>query len=161
MKNTSIAILVILVFVIGGALFFSRQQSPAVPNVQDSGIFNPSPSVEGSDATGKKGSPDDVSLVTVTYTAGGFSPSEVTIERGGTVRFVNESGGTMWVASAVHPAHAAYDGTSLAKHCAPGATPSFDQCSAGDDYSFTFDTAGAWRYHDHTHASKTGTVIVR
>lgn len=159
MKTTSIAILVILVFVIGGAFLFSRQQGPAVPGIQDSGI--PGSSVDGLNDTGGSGTSTDAVLTTVTYTADGFSPSTLNVRTGDTVRFVNESGGTMWVASAVHPIHAVYDGTSLSQHCATGATKSFDQCSAGDEYSFTFDKAGTWKYHDHTHASETGTIIVR
>lgn len=166
MKTTSIVILVILTLVLGGFALFSKQ-SPATPDVQDSGIPDPSPSVGGSDDAEEAQTPDstdttnDVGVATVTYTVGGFSPSEVTVNTGDTVRFVNESGAAMWVAGAAHPVHKAYDGTTLSVHCASGAATSFDQCRAGDDYSFTFEKTGTWKYHDHLHASRTGTVIVR
>jgi len=68
----------------------------------------------------------------------------------------------MWVASAVHPTHTLYAGTSLSEHCGNGAAnDSFDQCDAGDDYSFTFKKTGEWKYHNHVNASQTGTVIVQ
>src|SRR3989344_1695847 len=35
----------------------------------------------------------------VTYTDSGFGPKEVTGKKGATVAFINESAGTMWVAS--------------------------------------------------------------
>ena len=41
----------------------------------------------------------------VTYTDTGFAPLSVTIKKGTTVTFVNESSRGMWVASAVHPTH--------------------------------------------------------
>src|SRR3989344_267954 len=46
--------------------------------------------------------------VTVIYTDQGFSPLSVTVPLGTTVTFVNQSGGSMWVASAMHPTHVVY-----------------------------------------------------
>jgi len=98
------------------------------------------------------------SAMTITYGANGFSPSSVTIKKGGTVTWVNETGGTMWVASAMHPTHMVYDGTTREAHC-PGTT-TFDQCASGNRYSFTFDKVGTWNYHDHVNAGKFGSVTV-
>lgn len=97
---------------------------------------------------------------TVTYTTSGFSPATVTVDSGTTVTFVNESGRAMWVASGVHPTHSVYDGTSLSQHCPDPDNSSFDQCAAGNTYSFTFDRAGTWGYHNHQGPQHTGTVIV-
>ena len=97
---------------------------------------------------------------TVIYTAQGFSPSSVTIAKGATVTFVNESGGPMWVASGPHPAHTGYSGTERTAHCPDTAGVAFDQCAVGDSYTFTFERAGTWPYHDHVNASKFGKVIV-
>lgn len=96
----------------------------------------------------------------VTYGSGGFSPAEVTIKKGGTVTWTNQGGGNMWVASAMHPAHAGYSGTTLAQHCDDATDTSFDQCKNGASYSFTFDKAGTWAYHNHSAASNFGKVIV-
>lgn len=100
--------------------------------------------------------------VTVTYDGKAFSPSKVTVKKGGTVTFEDTAGSDMWVASAQHPSHTGYDGTSRSEHCASGysGTKPFDQCGTGPTYSFTFDTVGSWPYHDHVNASAYGSVVV-
>ena len=101
--------------------------------------------------------------VTVVYTDQGFSPSSVTVPLGTAVTFVNRSAGGMWVASAMHPTHIVYGGTSLDQHCPDTTNSAFDECTAsapGSSFSFTFNKEGAWKYHDHADASQTGIVIV-
>ena len=108
--------------------------------------------------------------VTVTYTSAGYNPKEVNIKAGDTVQFVNQSSGSMWPASAMHPTHEVYDGTNLTTHCAPRATPSleselapFDACKnimVGGSYSFIFRNVGTWKYHDHTTPNFMGSVTV-
>lgn len=98
---------------------------------------------------------------TVTYSASGFSPSEVTIKKGGTVTWTNSSGGQMWIASAQHPSHVVYAGTSREEHCPDATGAAFDQCAGSTgDYSFTFQKVGTWNYHDHLNAQKFGKVVV-
>jgi len=85
----------------------------------------------------------------VEYTDDGFSPNQITINKGETVRFVNKSSRSMWVASNVHPAH-----TILS---------TFDQFGTsefGESYQYTFDQIGEWEYHDHVNASETGVIVV-
>jgi plastocyanin len=96
----------------------------------------------------------------VTYTATGFSPKSVTIKRGQSVTWTNQGGGNMWVASAPHPQHTAYSGTSLDDHCPDANNDSLDACGAKNVYTFTFDKAGTWQYHNHAAPSNFGTVIV-
>ncbi len=97
---------------------------------------------------------------TVTYDGSSFTPRSVTIARGGTVTWVNESGGNMWVASARHPDHTVYAGTTRQQHCPDTSGTAFDQCQGGGNYSFTFTKTGSWNYHDHINASVFGTVVV-
>jgi plastocyanin len=103
--------------------------------------------------------------VTITYTDKGFDPKTVTITQGQTVTWVNNSTHQMWIASAQHPTHMGYDGTSREAHCAAsytGAAP-FDECkaeAASASYSFTFDKAGTWPYHDHVNSTMFGTITV-
>jgi len=97
---------------------------------------------------------------TITYSGSTYSPSEVTIKKGGTVTWKNASGANMWVASAQHPTHTAYSGTSRTEHCPDTSRTAFDQCVGGGDYSFTFTKAGTWGYHDHLNSSAFGRVIV-
>jgi carboxymethylenebutenolidase len=107
------------------------------------------------------GPPEPSADTTIRYTEDGFTPSEVTVAVGDTVLFFNESGQSMWVASDEHPTHEAYDGTSLQEHCGQQNRDVFDQCGAGDTYSFTFDKAGEWSFHNHERASDGGTVTVQ
>lgn len=101
---------------------------------------------------------DDSQNNTVFYTDSGFQPEKLVIERGETVTWFDRSPNPMWVASDFHPSHTRYDGTSLGQHC-PGS--SFDQCSTGKRFSFTFEKKGSWGYHNHELAGHTGTIVVR
>lgn len=99
-------------------------------------------------------------VVTISYTNEGYSPSEVDIKVGDTVRFSNDSSDQeTWPASAVHPTHSIYP----EKNEDDCLGSSFDACRGlkpGESWEFTFNEIGEWRFHDHIHASKTGVVNV-
>ncbi len=97
----------------------------------------------------------------VTYDGKNFSPTNVTIAKGGTVTFTDIAGSKMWVAADPHPSHTNYDNTTRAQHCATGATASFDQCAPSASYTFTFSKVGAWSYHDHMNAVAEGMITVK
>jgi len=108
---------------------------------------------------------DEPFAALVTLTDEGFTPETVTVSRGETVRFVNQSARGMWVGSDDHPTHTEYDGTTTREHCADGVntTGTFDQCAsapAGSFWEYTFEKSGTFGYHNHTGASHTGTVVV-
>ena len=93
----------------------------------------------------------------ITYTSGGFSPSVINVKKGEEVTFLNESGGAMWPASAIHPTHTLYP----TQGGCVGST--FDACQGiepGEAWSFKFDIAGSFKYHNHLNPSQTGTVVV-
>lgn len=105
---------------------------------------------------------DDHGSVTVSFDGKSFSPSDVTVDAGTTVVFRNDSTSPFWPASNMHPTHTLYDGTSLSQHCASGS--SFDACGSvapGETFSFNFEKVGTWRYHDHLHANRGGSVTVK
>ena len=94
---------------------------------------------------------------TATYTGSGYSPAMITIKKGQTVTWKNESSSKMWTASAMHPTHSLYptSGGCL------GST--FDACmgiASGGTWSFKFDIVGTWKYHNHMDSSHMGTIIV-
>lgn len=99
-------------------------------------------------------------VVQVMYTPEGFSPKEISIKQGVTVTFLDRDGGGMWVASDDHPEHAGYAGTPKEKHCPDASGLSFDQCSKGIMYSFTFQKTGIWKYHNHVHPEAGGAITV-
>lgn len=171
MKITTILVAVAAILILGGggAWWYLKQQAieeaakyAPLPTVSD---YASSPADDVSSTTGITGPGVSVSLpktVTVTYTAkGGFSPTTTLIMRGDTVTFQAEDETSMWVGVADHPSHTKYDDTDLKTHCVEGATPSFDQCKTGSSFSFTFNKAGTFGYHNHVGAPQKGTIIVQ
>ncbi len=95
--------------------------------------------------------------IIVIYSDSGYSPKEVNIKVGTVVTYKNESSLSMWPASAKHPSHSGYPTTG---GCL-GST--FDACRGvlpGESWSFQFDIAGSWGYHDHLKPSYFGKVVV-
>ncbi|MEK7147152.1 MAG: DUF5667 domain-containing protein, partial [Patescibacteria group bacterium] len=76
---------------------------------------------------------------------GGFSPVILKIKKGDSVIWKNSSVNPSWPASAVHPDHKAYPekGGCLGSK--------FDSCRGlkqGESFTFIFNHAGSWNYHD-------------
>ena len=155
MKQFFIALIVVL---IAGGVYLWWQGNLAMPETPSVSGFG-SPSDTDMEVVEEETDTSAPMAASVSYNGSSFSLSPVTIQRGGTVTWTS-TGPDMWVASAMHPTHTGYEGTTLQEHCAPGATLSFDQCAPGASYSFTFDKVGTWNYHDHTNASAFGSVIV-
>ena len=104
-----------------------------------------------------------VGTFTVTRTDDGFSPTPLTIKKGSTVTFVNNSSEPSWPASAMHPTHTVYPGSDIQKCGSDEQGSIFDACKGlenGESFSFTFNEAGEWGYHDHLNSKKFGKIIV-
>lgn len=87
--------------------------------------------------------------IVVVYTDEGFSPATMNIALGTKVMFENKSSKAFWPASGPHPEHTNY--------------PEFDakkSISSGESYSFVFENAGAWEFHDHLDSKKFGKITV-
>ena len=85
----------------------------------------------------------------VELTEKGFLPNEITIRKGDTVKFTTSRAKPFWPASNLHPTHEIF--------------PEFDHktpISPDESWSFKFEKAGIWKYHDHIHANFTGKVVV-
>ncbi len=136
MNKSIISIIVIVIISLGGYFLLQNPQQPA----QNSNPETPS-----------------VSQSVVTYSDSGYSPSTLRVKVGETVTFKNSSSQSTWTASVFHPTHTAYSTTG---GCI-GST--FDACKGvqpGESWSFKFDLAGTWKYHNHLNPSNTGTIIV-
>jgi plastocyanin len=170
MKNVWIWIVIIVILGVGGFMWWQNSQSasmnvesgPVETASENTGVPNTvTASDASSTATVQVGEPAVADTVTITYDGKAFTPAQVTIKKGDTVKF-KDADGKMWVASGPHPGHTGYDGTSRSTHCAQGynGPAAFDQCVPGESYSFTFDKAGTWPYHDHVNASAFGKIVV-
>ena len=153
MQNVWIWIVAVVVIAGGGFWWWQSTQMPATNTGADNGIVD----------TGTTPQPEAPSVpmaATITYNGSSFSPSEVTIKKGGTVTFTNTGSSNMWVASGPHPEHTGYSGTSRSAHCPDTSNAAFDQCAAGNSFIFMFQKVGTWGYHNHLNASSFGKVIV-
>lgn len=98
----------------------------------------------------------------VIFDGGRFIPDEVTIIKGGTVRFINatdKQNGKMWIATDNHPTHDRYP-IKDSESCSGNA---FDECEgieAGEYWDFAFTETGTWGYHNEADAKYTGSVKV-
>ena len=159
-QNGWIAVIVGVLIIAAGAWWFTSGNQSV--DIDDATI--PAPQDTTSDTGAQVGVDVNVNTApmtaTITYSGSTYSPQEVTIKKGGTVTWKNASGANMWVASAQHPTHTAYSGTSRTEHCPDTSRTAFDQCVGGGDYSFTFTKAGTCGYHDHLNPSAFGKVIV-
>lgn len=96
----------------------------------------------------------------VEFTDRGFDPVALTIQEGDTVRFVDNASITMEVASDPHPTHTDYSNTTRGQHCGNSSIKAFDQCGPGEKFSFTFEKAGNWSYHNHRPFASGGKITV-
>ena len=106
---------------------------------------------------------ESIAVHTVRATADGFVPAALTVKKGDSVTWVNESGRNVWPASAMHPTHTVYPASGIEKCGTSEAATIFDACSGiptGNSWSFVFDEVGTWKYHDHLRASVFGSVTV-
>jgi plastocyanin len=94
---------------------------------------------------------------TIFATASGFMPGTISVPRGTTVTFTNQSSVAIWPASALHPTHAAYPTTG---GCIGSTFDSCGEIPPGGSWQFTFDIPGTWRYHDHLNPNHFGAVVV-
>ncbi len=164
MDGKTLGIIAVIIVIAGGWYLLTRGPASAPQTTGTEGTTGQTPAVTNTTTTTTSTTTTSVTApgVTVTYTSQGFSPKSITVPLGTTVTFVNQSGNQMWVASAPHPTHQGYDGTTKDQHCVAGysgAKP-FDECSAGTAFSFTFTKAGTWGYHNHSNHNMTGMVTV-
>lgn len=150
-KGIIIAIVVIVLLIAGGLVYWysSAQPSGSAFLAEQS---TSTPTVSPATTTTAP------ATVTVTYTDSGFSPSTVTIPKGGTVIFKNAASDAVHVASNPHPLHNGYPATG---GCV-GST--FDMCKSfppGSSWSFVFTYVGSWGYHNHLNPGEGGTVVVQ
>ena len=100
---------------------------------------------------------------TIEITSSGFSPNEITISVGETVTWINRDTEEHWPASAMHPTHTRYPGSDIQKCGTSEEDIIFDACRGippGESWSFTFNEAGSWGYHDHIVNGLFGKIIV-
>jgi len=154
MNTKAIVTIIVVIVIILGAWFLLRGEDTVAPTEESGTTQQPA---QTGDAD------NEAEARVVTYTNSGFSPATVTVQQGGSVTFLNSSTGSMWVATALHPTHTVYPGSSLALCGTAQASTIFDACTnipPGGSWTFTFTQIGSWGYHNHAQVSHTGRVVV-
>ncbi len=95
----------------------------------------------------------------ISYTDRGFEPTSVSIKKGQTVRFTNNSNTGMWISSIVTDASAPYPGTG--NDCGNSAFDSCRTLNPGEFFEFTFDTVGTWGFNNIVKANDRGLIHVK
>ena len=153
---------VIVILVVVWAIFaFMDKQKQDVAPLTDSPSAITTNTVPLSDAAPSVDT--NVVETSVSYTDSGFSPATITVKKGTAILFSNKSGKDFWPASAIHPTHTAYPGSSVTKCGTADASKIFDACvgiKSGSTWSFVFNEVGSWKHHNHLKSSHFGTVIV-
>jgi plastocyanin len=88
--------------------------------------------------------------VVVKISRTGFSPAEVTIAKGGTVKWINVDTEPHRVAANPYPTHTDLPELDSKNNIGPNST-----------YSFTFVKSGTVNYHDELHPTLNASVIVK
>lgn len=85
----------------------------------------------------------------VELTTSGFSPNEITINKGAKIVWTNNGGKSATVDSSSHPVHSDYPKLNLG---------SFND---GETLELIFNETGTFKYHNHLNPSQNGSVIVK
>jgi len=137
---------IVALIIAGTVLFLDSDSVSNQPVLEDSTEI--SQTVEPSSLD-----PQGESSAVIAYDNNGYSPKNITIKKGQTVKFTTASDIPNWVASNPHPSHVDY--------------PEFDTGvildtlpAPGDETEFTFTKVGTWGFHNHNQQSDTGSVTV-
>lgn len=142
---------------VGALLFFQSSQEQEDADMMDEGMIEEMGEMME----------DEMPMMgehVVMYSDSGYSPNELAIKKGDTVTFRNESARETWPASAMHPSHTAYPGSSIQKCETEEMTGIFDACMGlkqGEEWSFMFGEQGEWFYHDHLRPDMFGKIMVQ
>lgn len=162
MNKTIITVIIILIMIFG-LYFVFRNSEPALQEerVPESEVMAEEEKMMKSEEEEAmmegKGEMTAQTERAVVFSNSGYSPGALTIKKGETVTWKNQSSLSIWTASAKHPTHTVYPTTG---GCL-GST--FDACKGalpGESWSFKFDSAGEWGYHDHLHPNFFGKIVV-
>lgn len=128
-----LVIIIIAVVVIGGAIALTRKSNNSQPATTGSQNSNSS----SQNQSASTGSIDIKNMI--------FTPSQITVAKGGTVTWTNNDTTT----------HTVVDDLSNVDG------PKSGNIEPGQTYSFTFNKTGSFQYHCSIHPSMRGTIVVK
>lgn len=102
-------------------------------------------------------------LNTIEFNSNGLNPSDLIINKGNTITWLNKDSVEHWPASAFHPTHTVYPESDIKKCGTSEEKNIFDACRGlkqGESFVFKFNEKGTWYYHDHLDPSLHGKITV-
>ena len=151
MAGKIVIAIILLAVIVGGVFLFSAvSKNP----VKTAGVINnPDENLQETPFS------EDI----VEITSSGFAPATLEISKRSAITWINKDVEEHWPASAIHPTHDVYPGSSIEKCGTSEEKNIFDAChglATGEIWSFTFNEVGSWNYHDHLVNGRFGKIIV-
>ncbi len=147
MKRSTVAVLVVMVVVVLGALAWLVAR-PDTDSASDSSKQTASDTPQPAPSPVSEPAAPQPGTVTVSYDSNGFSPSTITVKSGQTVTFDNKTSATIQPSSDPHPQHT--DNSEL----------NAGNISSGSSKSITPKQTGSFGMHDHFNPSHTLNITV-
>lgn len=145
-KSLKIGIIIVVVALAAGGIAWTLgSNDEKSDNNQDQNTRSHSP--ETTNQTTKQNSNEAVAA-TVTYTSGGFEPSDITVKSGDKIKIVNKSGSRLEFSSDPHPSHTTNPELNA------GDTEN------GQSATITVTKTGKWGFHNHYNPGFRGFVTV-
>ena len=161
-------ILVVLVAVFALGLFKTSSETGSTSDSEAENSLMPVPGDESEDvdevAFGDNSGNVENLEFTVQINNSGFFPKDLEINQGDAVAWINMGSSSSWPASAMHPTHTVYPGSSINKCGVAEEDSIYDACRGlknGESYVFTFNEVGSWGYHDHLNPTHFGKITVK
>ncbi len=142
MRNLVIGVVVVAVLLLGGYLLMNGSKKPTSSN---------NSSTNTNTSTNNSTTASD--SVTVTYTDSGFTPSSVTLKKGGTLTWKNDASDQVQIGVNPHPVHTGNRAITNGEFTL--------DLNPGDTKTITINDTGTFGYHDHLDPTISGTIIVQ
>lgn len=152
-----IYLLVVIAVIVGllGLSFYLAQKPSDIPG-SETEDNTPIPQPAYTEAVQAQLAASNGFQALVSYTNGGFEPAKLSIDKGDTIRFTNNTHKDLWVAAGGGPLY-----PSLPDSCGSSALDSCHMLRPGEFWEFMFDVAGSWSYLNSVDKTKQGVVNVQ
>jgi plastocyanin len=133
-KSTIALIIIVFIIVVGGAIALNHKSTNNSNNSSSAGT---STNASSSSQTPTSGTINIKNMI--------FTPSQISVQKGGTVTWTNNDNTTHTVVDDLNNVGG----------------PNSGDIAPGSSYSFTFTKAGSYQYHCRIHPSMRGTIVVK
>lgn len=142
----AVAVIAVVVMAAGGFFFLNSNNTTAPAEESSEAQTTREQAIPTAEPTASEVAAQEAQ---VELTSSGFTPKDITVDKGTKVVWTNNSGQAATVNSAPHPVHSSYTPLNLG---------SFND---GQTLELVFDEVGNYKYHNHLNSGQTGSVTVK